>query len=158
MPAKPLTQEQEEDAKRLKAAFKRYQDRLTQAGEPASQDVIAERLPFGQSAMNQYLNGRIPLNGEALLAFCSLMGEDPRDISPSIHAREFDWSLKWVNPGAGRHTSQDQGEVQMPIKGLPKDVIEALGKADQDSLGAITITLRMMLGLDKSPSGKRHQA
>lgn len=157
MPAKPLNTEQKADALRLKAAFERYQKRLAEEGKPHSQDEIAEHLPFKQSAMSQYLNGKIPLNAEALLAFCALMGDQPRAISPSIHAKEFDWSLKWVNPSASRSASL-AGEVQMPVKGLSTEVIAALERADPDDLEAIEVSLRMMLKLGKGPSGKRRQA
>lgn len=74
MPAKPLTAEQKRDAGRLKAAFIAYQRQQRELGRPASQLTIAQEMPFNQSAMSQYLNGQIPLNRDALVAFCERFG------------------------------------------------------------------------------------
>lgn len=102
MPAKPLTPEQMADAKRLQAAFKAFQVRRRSDGEKSTQEELAELFGFGQSALSQYLTGKIPLNAEALLAFCGVMGLKPADISPSITAREGTFALKWINPGAAK--------------------------------------------------------
>lgn len=63
MPAKPLTPEQKDDASRLKEAFRAWQNAKRDAGAPVSQMEAAHRLGFGQSALSQYVNGQIPLNG-----------------------------------------------------------------------------------------------
>lgn len=111
MPAKPLTPEQQEDAGRLKALFETYQNNLREAGEPWAQEVLAERLGIGQSATSQYLNGKIPLNADALLAFSALMGTQPEAISPSIYREAFEWSLRWVNPSAANILPRDQKQA-----------------------------------------------
>lgn len=98
MPAKPLTQEQLQDAERLHKAFLEFQEQMRARGQPLSQEAAAELLPFGQSAMNQYLKGKIPLNPEALLAFCALLDASPMDISPSITKAQIDWALRWISP------------------------------------------------------------
>lgn len=84
MPAKPLTVRQLSDANRLKELFVAWQADRKQAKLPASQDWCAEEMGFGQSAINQYLNGKIPLNPEAASRFAGLLGRDVSAFSPSI--------------------------------------------------------------------------
>lgn len=85
MPAKPLTDEQQRDAARLKAAFKVWQSARRDQGLPSTQEEVVEEL-FGykQSAFSQYLNGTIPLNARALQKICAGMGVSPKNISPQI--------------------------------------------------------------------------
>lgn len=79
MPAKPLTPEQLADADRLMALFKQ-QTGLTQA-------VLADDLGFSnQSAVSQYLKGKIPLNIEAAIRFATRFNCTVADFSPSIQA------------------------------------------------------------------------
>lgn len=96
MPAKPLTLEQKEDAARLKTRFKAWQANLRDQGKPISQDAAAAKLGFGQSALSQYLNGAIPLNGQVLAKFAELMDVAAEDISPSIAAIETERSGRWT--------------------------------------------------------------
>lgn len=84
MPAKPLTPDQRADAARLKTLFEQWQRLRRAADQPHSQEDIAEQLEFGQSALSQYLNGKIPLNAEALLKFSALLQVPSSTISPSI--------------------------------------------------------------------------
>lgn len=84
MPAQKLTPEQLRDAARLKERFTAWQQERRQAGLPSSQEAISEMLGFNQSALSQYLNGRIPLNLNSLLKFCNLIGAKPEEISPSL--------------------------------------------------------------------------
>jgi hypothetical protein len=87
MPAKPLTTEQKEDAKRLQTLFKGWQDRRRERGEPFSQEVAAGLLEVGrQSAVSQYLLGKIPLNIHALSQFAKLIGCTYEAISPTLAA------------------------------------------------------------------------
>lgn len=86
MPAQPLTPEQKADAERLHARFKAWQQDQKDRKLPSSQAEAASRLEFGQSALSQYLQGRIPLNVKTLAKFCSLLGCEPADISPSLAA------------------------------------------------------------------------
>lgn len=96
MPAKPLSSEQIADAIRLKAAFKHWQDDQKARGRPHVQDDVAELFDIGQSALSQYLNGRIPINAEALLKFAAVLGLDPAEISPSVVRREQERAMLWM--------------------------------------------------------------
>lgn len=84
MPAKPLTAEQLADAARLKHLFVEWQHRQKEKGAPSSQESVAERLGFGQSALSQYLRGKIPLNPEAVAKFSDLLGVSQEAISPAM--------------------------------------------------------------------------
>lgn len=96
MPAKPLTPEQKEDAARLKAAFRAWQDAQADKGAPVSQLEAAGRLGFGQSALSQYLNGLIPLNGPVLTKFCALIEVAPESISKAIVEQEHTRAQTWT--------------------------------------------------------------
>lgn len=87
MPAKPLTDEQKADASRLKQLFSDWQKQRKKAGEASSQEAAAELLGFGQSALSQYLMGKIPLNPEVLSKLAKLLGRDMADISPGLASK-----------------------------------------------------------------------
>lgn len=79
-----LTHDQQQDAARLKQHFQEWQRRRKHAGLPSSQEAASDLLGFNQSALSQYLNGRIPLNLQALLTFCKVIEANPADISPRL--------------------------------------------------------------------------
>lgn len=120
MPAKPLTPEQAEDAERLKARFKEWQHRQRERGTPVAQDQAAERLGFGQSALSQYLNARIPLNVEALAKFARLLECSPRDISPALARKvaELSGDLAREEPAHGEDAARPKA-----IRPAPSPVV-----------------------------------
>lgn len=81
MPAKPLTPEQKEDAKRLLAIYEK-----AKTNDPSmTQEFVADYCGWKtQSTVNQYFNGKIPLNLKALFKFCDVFGVHPEDISPEL--------------------------------------------------------------------------
>jgi len=80
MPSKYLTPEQKADAARLKQA---YLDKKAETG--LTQATLADACGWEtQSAVSQYLNGKIPLNIDALTLMCEQLGVEPAAISPSI--------------------------------------------------------------------------
>jgi hypothetical protein len=84
MPALPLTKEQLDDAARLKRLFLNWQTQRKASGLPSSQEAISELLGFNQSAMSQYLNGKIPLNVAAATKFASVFECSISDFSPTL--------------------------------------------------------------------------
>ena len=84
MPALPLSKDQLDDAARLKALFVIWQKKQREAGLPSSQEAVSEMLGFNQSAMSQYLNGKIPLNISAATKFSELIGALVADFSPAL--------------------------------------------------------------------------
>ena len=121
MPAKPLSDEQKGDAARLKQAFLRWQDHRKVRKEPATQDAFAGLVGFGQSALNQYLNAKIPLNADALAKLCEHLGVSPNEISPSISEAERSRSSQWsltASPSASRTKAPNEYVVtEYPLRG-----------------------------------------
>lgn len=75
---KTLSEEQKEDVQRLRKLWdaKRVELGLTQAN-------VAERFGIkNQTAISQYLNGRIPLNMEAAIKFAKVLEVAIHEISP----------------------------------------------------------------------------
>lgn len=148
MPAKPLTPEQRQDAERLKSAFNAFQDRRRDEGKPHTQGDLEEELGLKQSAMSQYINGKIPLNADALTKFCRLMGEKPESISPTILNNAVQKSVELVNPGSVKEV--DVSDFRKTPSDLPGDISEALRAADPTIRQQIESTLRLMLGVNPS--------
>ena len=95
MPAKELSPEQREEAERLRAKFDAYQAHEREAGREWTQEALAAKLGFGQSALNQYLKGKIPLNADVVLAMAELLKLRPVDISPTIAQAQQEFSRRW---------------------------------------------------------------
>lgn len=81
MPAKPLNEEQLEDARRLREAFA--------AAKLRDPSLTQEKVAFicgwkTQGTVHQYLKGKIPLNLSALMKFSKVLNIDPDEISPSL--------------------------------------------------------------------------
>lgn len=87
MPALPLTKDQLDDAARLKHRFATWQKTQRENGLPSSQEAISDLLGFTQSALSQYLNGRIPLNIEAAAKFANLIQCEVAEFSPALAAQ-----------------------------------------------------------------------
>lgn len=86
-----LTAEERADAARLKAAWAAYKESRAQHGESLSQEWLGAETGLGkQSLIGQYLRGAIPLNLNALLAFCRVIGARPTDISPRLSTALLD--------------------------------------------------------------------
>lgn len=85
MPAQPLTPAQLADASRLKSLYEQWKDKRRAMRESASQETVAALLGFSsQSSVSQYVNGKIPLNINALVKFAGLLGCAPEDISMDL--------------------------------------------------------------------------
>jgi transcriptional regulator with XRE-family HTH domain len=100
MPAKKLSPDQIAEAFALKARFKVWQAEQREKGLPASQDAVSEQLGFGQSALNQYLSGGIPLNAVTVGKFSKLLGVPQREISPIVVA-EAEAKIRELQAAAG---------------------------------------------------------
>lgn len=80
MPAQPLSENQKQDASRLRDI---YMDRKRDLG--LNQYVLAERCGWNsQGTVSQYLNGKIPLNLEAALCFARELRCSVGDFSPQL--------------------------------------------------------------------------
>lgn len=74
-----ITQKDRENARRLNRIWHAKIDDLS-----LTQELAAQALGIGQSAVSQYLNCRIALNLETIIAFAALLGCDPQDIDPDL--------------------------------------------------------------------------
>jgi phage repressor protein C with HTH and peptisase S24 domain len=125
MPANPLTPEQLAEAAKVKSLFVGWQQRRREAREPASQEAASELLGFNQSALSQYLNGKIPLNIEAATRFATLIGCAVADFSPSLAQQVENYMSRLSQNGQGysptraSRISTDLSAVEMvPIKAV----------------------------------------
>ncbi len=113
MAAKPLSDEQLDDAGRLRAILAARKE-----GDP---QFTQEKLAFmcgwkTQGAVNQYVNGKIPLNLRALQRFSDALSVPLEDISPAL-AREV---RGMANRGNSKPTSVSDSNLR-----LPDDLVKA---------------------------------
>jgi hypothetical protein len=81
MKRRELTDEEKDEAERLKQAWETYRF----ANKGATQTWLAAESGLGtQGAVSQYMRGVIPLNVEALAAMCRVLQLDPHTISPRL--------------------------------------------------------------------------
>lgn len=82
---KPLTDEQQLEAERLKAIYRQRQLDARAQGRKLTQDDLADQCGWNtQSAVSQYLNARIALNLDALLKLSKALDFSPADVSPRL--------------------------------------------------------------------------
>lgn len=121
MPAKPLTDEQKQDAARLKAIFenrKREDPSLTQ-------EALAYLCDWKtQGAVSQYMLGRVPLNLPALLKFSKALEVHPREISPKLSQQVADFVIQQkdgtVLVGQVKHYGGSPADAEAQIKEFAK--------------------------------------
>lgn len=129
MPALPLSAEQLADAAKLKGLFKEWQHSRKESNLPHSQEAAASALGFGQSALTQYLNGRIPLNVTAGIKFANLLGVSLAEFSPTL-AEEAEKIAHAVAPG-----TDDNGATSLP---------GARWVTADDELAPVMVAIRML--------------
>lgn len=135
MPAAPLTSEQLADAARLKKLFSSWQTTRRDQGLPSSQEAATELLGFNQSALSQYLNGKIPLNLDAAAKFAKMMDRSVGDFSPTLEAQVSQYSAAVV---------QRKSEPVPVVKGgQPIDIAEA---DDPDIVDVPLVRLQLRAG------------
>lgn len=129
MPALPLSDEQLADAARLKTLFQEWQRSRKENNLPHSQEAAAAALGFGQSALTQYLNGKIPLNVTAGVKLANLLGVTLCDFSPALaeHAGK-------IADAVAPHTD-DINPASLP---------GARGVTDDDNHAPVTIPIKMV--------------
>lgn len=133
MPALPLTPEQRADASRLKTLFAAWQKGRREAGQPSSQEALSDLLGFNQSALSQYLNGRIPLNIVAASKFATLIGCSVADFSPALADEISRFSSFFEGPDS----------TQMTRKATPVSVEEP----EHDEMVAVNlVNIRVQAG------------
>lgn len=119
MPALPLTKEQLDDAARLKTLFLKWQRARRDAGLPASQEAISEMLGFNQSAVSQYLNGRIPLNIDAATKFSTLIELPVVDFSPALASQIEQYAAATTPDPAAMVRNATAATIEPPTDTIP---------------------------------------
>ena len=117
-----LTDEEKAEAGRLKAIYERRKSEARSRGESLTQEAVGSKCGWEspQSAVNQYLNGRVPLNLEALLRFSEALQFRPNEVSPRL-VSGFE-SLSNEPVGMASNVSGD------PIK-IKSGLVPVVGKA-----------------------------
>lgn len=133
MPAHPLAAWQREDAARLLLLVTAWQADRRARGLPYSQAWACEQMQFGQSALSQYLNGKIPLNLAAAAKISRLVEVAIEEFSPTIAAtmREFaiasatgipmDLALRVEASAPGATLDAGEWRLVLLYRGLPKE-------------------------------------
>lgn len=119
MPALPLTADQKEDAARLKRLFLSWKESRKASGEPASQDFFSDLVGFGQSAVSQYLNGKIPLNPHAAAKFSKALGCQISDFSETVASVASE-----IGEAVATHADSEQEVARMNITELSKQEVQ----------------------------------
>jgi hypothetical protein len=84
MNRRPLTPEEQEEARRLTSFWEEFREKTP----GATQSWLAAASGLGtQGAVSQYLRGVIPLNTHALLSLCRVIDADPYYVSPRLMNR-----------------------------------------------------------------------
>lgn len=80
-----LTDEQVEESKRIKAIYNDRKAAARSRGEKLTQEDVAEACGWtGQSAVSQYLNGKIALNLDALMKLSRALNFEPQEVSKRL--------------------------------------------------------------------------
>lgn len=80
-----LTDEQIEESNRIKAIYNQRKEAARERGEKLTQEDIADACGWtGQSAVSQYMNGRIALNLDALIKLSRALNFAPHEVSKRL--------------------------------------------------------------------------
>ncbi|MGJ8522270.1 hypothetical protein R84981_000955 [Carnimonas sp. R-84981] len=102
-----------EEAERLQKIFALRKKEAKAAGQTLSQASIAKRCGWsGQSAVSQYMTGRIALNVEALLKLAKALSFNPRDVSPRL---ANDVPTLYISESANPQTNAGQNGEHIPL-------------------------------------------
>lgn len=115
MPAKPLTPEQKADAARLMGLFENQKAHESKQGKRLTQASLADDLGYAtQSAVSQYLKGKVPLNVEAAMKFAARFECRVSEFSPSIQ-EEIDRIADFATK-AEKDANMKKEARQLPIQ------------------------------------------
>ena len=88
---KPLTQEQLEDARRLKAIYEKKKNELG-----LSQESVADKMGMGQSGVGALFNGINALNAYNAALLAKILNVSVEEFSPSIAREKASDSAFWL--------------------------------------------------------------
>lgn len=109
-------------AARLRDAWETEKRRRRNAGlQQITQPMVGDVLDIGQSAVSQYMTGKIPLNYKAVMAFAGVLGISPEDIRSDLPEQAL----------AGNPTG-DQGDTWVDITAYGQGVAAGDGMTAED--------------------------
>lgn len=121
MARKPLSLERQQDAVRLKSAWESFKEDARGKGRKVTQEDVSEACGWNtQGAFSAYLNGRTPLNLDALIKLSNYFGKNPSEISPDLAA-----GIESVSITSGDSLEDYEHEVKptgrwVPVKSYSK--------------------------------------
>lgn len=84
---KPLSPERQQDAERLRRAWENFKAAAKSKGKKVTQEDVSDACGWNtQGAFSAYLNGRTPLNLDALIKLSNYFGVPANEISPELAA------------------------------------------------------------------------
>lgn len=106
---RPLEPEELATAARAKQLWLAKKDR-----EKISQEVAADALGFTASAFNQYINGKIAINTDALFSLAAYLGVTPADLDPNWRERMYSSESFGVSDVAAEFSAlrRDMGDAE----------------------------------------------
>lgn len=134
-PRRELTSEERAECARLKAIFEKRQKEARDQGARMTQETLGNSIGWrsGQSAVNQYLNGKVPLNLEALLKFAAELRFSPGEVSPRLASE-----IAGLTMTAEKRPAPTTALIASNVQGDPQQVKE----------GSVPVVGKAMLGPD----------
>lgn len=121
MVRKQLSLERKQDAARLKNAWDKYKEEAKTKGRKVTQEDISEACGWNtQAAFSAYLNGRTPLNLDALIKLSNILEVNPYDISPELAKEINSVSSTSKSPDESQSISQKPSGRWVPVKSYSK--------------------------------------
>ncbi|SAK53338.1 hypothetical protein AWB78_01316 [Caballeronia calidae] len=131
---RPPTPEELEEARRLAAIWEDFKTR----NPGVSQEWLGKEAGIGgQSAVSQYLLGKIALNLEAMLRLCGVLGAKPMDVSPRLMTQFF-------GDEGSRLTAVSQGSIgegnpntSLPDEGVKNNITASAEELKRQIMQAV---------------------
>lgn len=121
MARRPLSLERQQDAERLKKIWATFRDEQKAEGRKVTQEDVSDACGWAtQGAFSAYLNGRTPLNLDALIKLSSFFGISPAEISPSLAAEIESVSTEQENNDKSSISNNKRSGRWVPVKANSK--------------------------------------
>ncbi|WP_110641050.1 XRE family transcriptional regulator [Salinicola sp. CPA57] len=117
--SKPHLDVTRQEHARLREIYENRKTRAKLLKKPFSQELIAEMCGWsGQSAVSQYLTGRLTLNLEALLKLAKALEFDPAEVSPRL-VEEMPTTYRYHVPKSSEGVAENASVLGYTARRLP---------------------------------------
>ncbi|OJU54543.1 MAG: hypothetical protein BGN93_03485 [Acinetobacter sp. 39-4] len=121
MARRPLSLERQQDADRLKKVWAAFRESQKSEGSKVTQEDVSFACGWStQGAFSAYLNGRTPLNLDALIKLSTYFGVSPSEISPSLAAGIESVAIEQENNDKQSITTNKRAGRWVPVKAYSK--------------------------------------